>query len=59
MADISKLYIKYALPVRLVKLDCDGEGVRSSCNACAGDEHLMSKEAALNGDGDRLAAAKG
>lgn len=43
------------------KLDCEGEGVRSSPLTVEfpGDEHLISNEAALNGDGDLLAFLKG
>lgn len=48
-------------PVREVKLDCEGEGVLRSplSTEVPGEEHRMSKEAALKGDGDLLALRKG
>lgn len=48
-------------PVNEVKLDCEGEGVLN-CSItieALGEEHLISKEAALNGEGDLLAFLKG
>lgn len=58
------MYIFNSLPVRDVKLDCEGDGVRIishiiPATAPAGEEVRMSKEAALRGDGDRLDALKG
>lgn len=48
-------------PPNEAKLDCEGDGVRSSPQTVEfpGDEDLMSKEAALNGDGDRLVFRNG
>lgn len=52
-------------PVRDVKLDCDGDGVRTkslitpAATAPAGDDVRMSKEAALKGEGDLLDVLKG
>lgn len=43
------------------KLDCEGDGVRISPPTVElpGDEHLISSEAALSGDGDLLAFLSG
>lgn len=48
-------------PVKDVRLDCDGDGVLNSplSTDAPGDEHLMSKDAARNGDGDLLALRSG
>lgn len=48
-------------PVRDAKLDWDGDGVRNSPLRVdvPGEEHLMSKEAALSGDGERLLFLRG
>lgn len=47
-------------PVSEARLDCDGDGVRRSplTVELPGDEHLMSKEAARSGDGERLGKGK-
>lgn len=53
------------LPVSEVKLDCEGEGVRTislataAATAPAGEDVRISSEAALKGDGDLLVVLRG
>lgn len=56
---IGELHAELAIEARL---DCDGDGVRSSPPELLpwpGDDDRMSREAARSGDGDRLAARSG
>lgn len=60
-AGIGELHDELEPPVIDAKLDCDGDGVRSSpvTAELPGDEDRISKEAARNGDGDLLAFRNG